>query len=315
MSRNTRLRWAGRWWPGSPLVAGRAAAAPAASRREDSATSGGRRGQGGHPARSRSRWSRTARRATPSGTSSARAPQAAAAKDNVDLKYSADPDAGKQAELIQNAIDSKVDGIAVTLPDPDGARARRQEGDRRRHPGGRVQRRHRRRTSEFGGADLLRLGREPGRPGRRRAARRGRRKNVLCVIQEQGQVQLEARCAGVEVRRFSGKYEQALRQRRGPAVGARPRSRQAAAGPERSTTSSRWARRSRWTRSRPIKDAGSTAKVATFDLNAQIPPKIKAGELQFAIDQQPYLQGYVAIDSLWLYKVERQHHRRRQGRR
>src|SRR5215207_7778266 len=44
--------------------------------------------------------------------------QAAAAKDNVDFKYSSDPDSGKQATLIQSAIDSKVDGIAVTLPDP-----------------------------------------------------------------------------------------------------------------------------------------------------------------------------------------------------
>src|SRR5438105_15897966 len=44
--------------------------------------------------------------------------QAAAAKDNVTLKYSSDPDSGKEATLIQSAIDSKVDGIAVTLPDP-----------------------------------------------------------------------------------------------------------------------------------------------------------------------------------------------------
>ncbi|HEX2550631.1 MAG TPA: sugar ABC transporter substrate-binding protein, partial [Nocardioidaceae bacterium] len=49
--------------------------------------------------------------------------------------------------------------------------------------------------------------------------------------------------------------------------------------------------------------ANSKAKVATFDFNPQIPPKIESGELQFAIDQQPYLQGYEAIDSLWLYKV------------
>ena len=52
-----------------------------------------------------------------------------------------------------------------------------------------------------------------------------------------------------------------------------------------------------------IKDANSKAKVATFDFNPQIPPKIESGDLQFAIDQQPYLQGYEAIDSLWLYKV------------
>src|SRR3954468_23472808 len=44
--------------------------------------------------------------------------QSAAAKDNVNLKYSSDPSSGNQANLIQTAIDSKVDGIAVTLPDP-----------------------------------------------------------------------------------------------------------------------------------------------------------------------------------------------------
>src|SRR3954469_19646932 len=35
------------------------------------------------------------------------------------LKYSADPDATKQATLIQGAIDSKVDGIATTLVTPE----------------------------------------------------------------------------------------------------------------------------------------------------------------------------------------------------
>src|SRR5437868_2669552 len=42
--------------------------------------------------------------------------EAASAKDNVNLQYSNDPDASKQAQLIQAAIDKKVDGIAVTDP-------------------------------------------------------------------------------------------------------------------------------------------------------------------------------------------------------
>src|SRR5215210_3914093 len=37
--------------------------------------------------------------------------QAAAAKDNIKLVYSSDPNAGNQANLVQNAIDQKVDGI------------------------------------------------------------------------------------------------------------------------------------------------------------------------------------------------------------
>ncbi|WP_156517306.1 substrate-binding domain-containing protein, partial [Rhodococcus sp. EPR-279] len=45
--------------------------------------------------------------------------EAAAAKDNIELRYSADPEAPNQANLVQSAIDSKVDGIAVTLAKPD----------------------------------------------------------------------------------------------------------------------------------------------------------------------------------------------------
>src|SRR6185369_11262026 len=44
--------------------------------------------------------------------------EAAAAKDNVQLRYASDPDGGGQATLVQNAIDSKVDAIALTLAKP-----------------------------------------------------------------------------------------------------------------------------------------------------------------------------------------------------
>ena len=45
--------------------------------------------------------------------------QAAADKDNIELRYSNDPEAPNQANLVQSAIDSKVNGIAVTLASPD----------------------------------------------------------------------------------------------------------------------------------------------------------------------------------------------------
>src|SRR6185295_18702022 len=43
------------------------------------------------------------------------------------------------------------------------------------------------------------------------------------------------------------------------------------------------------------------AKIGTFDTNAELVDAIKAGKIQWAVDQQPFLQGYLAIDSLWLY--------------
>ena len=54
-----------------------------------------------------------------------------AAKDTGStLKYSNDPDPAKQATLIQNAVDSKVDGIATTLATPDALKGAVQSADR-----------------------------------------------------------------------------------------------------------------------------------------------------------------------------------------
>ena len=43
----------------------------------------------------------------------------AAKKDNLELRYSNDPQAPNQANLVQSAIDSQVDGIALTMPNAD----------------------------------------------------------------------------------------------------------------------------------------------------------------------------------------------------
>ena len=225
---------------------------------------------------------------------------AAAAKDNVTLKYSSDPSSGNQANLIQSAIDSKVDGIAVTLPDPPaiepvvkkaiaagipvvafnaGIGAYASSGA----------------LSYFGSDESL-----AGQTGGKRAADEGY-KHVLCVVQFQGQVQLEARCDGVKST-FTGSYDKIYVNGSDlPSV--------------RSTISAKLKQDPSIdfivTLGAPIalnaidaiKDAGSKAKLGTFDFNPQIPPKIQSGELQWAIDQQPWLQGYMSVDSLWLYKA------------
>jgi simple sugar transport system substrate-binding protein len=48
--------------------------------------------------------------------------------------------------------------------------------------------------------------------------------------------------------------------------------------------------------------AGSKAVVATFDLNTDVVNSIKAGKIQFAVDQQQYEQGYLPIVMLKLYR-------------
>jgi simple sugar transport system substrate-binding protein len=44
-------------------------------------------------------------------------------------------------------------------------------------------------------------------------------------------------------------------------------------------------------------------KLATFDLSSDVLQAIKNGQMMFAIDQQPYLQGYLPIVLLTLYKT------------
>lgn len=225
---------------------------------------------------------------------------AASAKDNVTLKYSSDPSSGNQANLIQSAIDSKVDGIAVTLPDPPAIEPAVKKAIAAGIPvvafnAGIGSYADSGVLSYFGSDESL-----AGQTGGKRASDEGF-KHVLCVVQFQGQVQLEARCDGVKSA-FGGKYDKIYVNGSDlpsvkSTIGAKLAQDKSidfivtlGAGVALAAIDA-------------IKDANSSAKLGTFDFNPQIPPKIKSGELQWAIDQQPYLQGYEAIDSLWLYKV------------
>jgi simple sugar transport system substrate-binding protein len=225
---------------------------------------------------------------------------AAAAKDNVTLKYSSDPDSGKQATLIQSAIDSKVDGIAVTLPDPPAIAPAVKKAIAAGIPvvafnAGIGQYQESGAMSYFGSDESL-----AGQTAGKRASADGY-KNLLCVIQFQGQVQLEARCDGVKST-FSGKWSKIYVN-----GNDRPAEQSTIAAKLKQDPSIDFV----VTLGAPdalaamnaVKDSGGKAKVGTFDFNPQIPPKIQSGELQWAIDQQPYLQGYLSVDSLWLYKT------------
>jgi simple sugar transport system substrate-binding protein len=49
--------------------------------------------------------------------------------------------------------------------------------------------------------------------------------------------------------------------------------------------------------------AGQGVKIGTFDLGPDVLKAVQAGRIGFAVDQQPYLQGYLAVDALWLYRT------------
>ncbi|MGV9714320.1 substrate-binding domain-containing protein [Gordonia sp. NPDC003424] len=223
----------------------------------------------------------------------------AAKKDNVTLKYSSDPEAPNQANLVQSAIDSKVDGIAVTLAKPDAmapaVKAALAAGipvtafnsgyDNWKAMG----------VQQYFGQDEKIAGKAAGE----RLAKEGK-KHVLCVIQEQGQVALESRCAGVKEGFTGGSFEILnVNSKDMPSVESTMTAK-LQQDPSIDAIMTLGAPIAQ-TAVKSKENAGSNAEIATFDTNAALVDLIKNGQVKWAVDQQPYLQGYLAVDSLWLY--------------
>ncbi|MFM9589279.1 sugar ABC transporter substrate-binding protein [Streptomyces scabiei] len=226
--------------------------------------------------------------------------QAAAAKDNVKLVYSSDPSAGNQANLVQNAIDQKVDGIALTAAKPDALKDVVAKATAAGIPvvgfNSGVDDWKRLGMLEYFGQDENIAGQAFGERLNDLGA-----KHALCVIQEQGQVALEARCAGVK-KGFEGKTDTLyVNGTDMPSVKSTitAKLKQDSSIDQVVTLGAPIA----LTAVQSLSDAGSKAKLATFDLNKDLVEAVQDGRVQFAVDQQPYLQGYLAVDSLWLYRT------------
>lgn len=226
--------------------------------------------------------------------------QDAAKKDNIELVYSSDPSASKQAALVQNAIDQKVDGIAVTATKPEALRSVLAKAEKADIPvvglnGGLEQWQELGMLSYFGQDERI-----AGEAFGKRLNEEGA-KHALCVIHEQGSVSLQARCAGVKDT-FEGETD--ILYVNGADMPSVKSTLQAKLQQDDSydyvvTLGAPFA----MTAVTTVSDAGSDAEVATFDLNKELVGALESGDIAFAVDQQPYLQGYLAVDALWLYKT------------
>ncbi|WP_155059484.1 sugar ABC transporter substrate-binding protein [Streptomyces blattellae] len=225
--------------------------------------------------------------------------EAAAAKDNIELIYSADPNAGNQANLVQNAIDQKVDGIAVTLAKPDALADVVSKAEAANIPvvglNSGVSEWQNLGLMEFFGQDETVAGEALGKRLNEAGA-----KKAVCVIQEQGNIGLTQRCDGVD-NTFNGEVERVnVTGTDMPSVKSTITAKltEDKAIDYVVTLGAPFA----LTAAQVVDETGSQAKVATFDLNKELTSAISDGSIEFAVDQQPYLQGYLAVDSLWLYQ-------------
>jgi simple sugar transport system substrate-binding protein len=221
-----------------------------------------------------------------------------AAKDTgVTLKYSNDPDAGKQAQLIQSAVDSKVSGIATTLVTPNALAGAVRSATDAKIPviglnSGIDQYKDLGALMYFGSDENL-----AGQTAGQRIGQAGA-KHPLCVIQAAGSVALETRCAGVK----SAVPGTENIQVNGADDAAVVSTLQAKLAQDKTidyivTLGAPIAVNAL----KAMDAAGSSAKLITFDLNQEAAQNIQDGKIEFSIDQQPYVQGYMAVTSLYLY--------------
>ncbi|OKJ75083.1 sugar ABC transporter substrate-binding protein [Streptomyces sp. CB02460] len=226
----------------------------------------------------------------------------AAKKDNINFLYSHNDEGQQQAQLVQAAIDKKVDGLIVTLAKPDAMKDVVAKAVRAGIPVI---------TVNSGSAEskaygaLTHIGQDESIAGEAvgdELNKRGRKK-ALCILHEQGNVGHEQRCAGAK-KTFDGQMQNLYVEGTNmPDVQA---SIEAKLQSDKDidavvTLGAPFADAA----VKAKKTAGSKAEIDTFDLNATVAAGLKSKTLGFAVDQQPYLQGYEAIDLLWLYRYNR----------
>lgn len=224
--------------------------------------------------------------------------EAAAKQSNVDLQFVSDPDGTRQAQLVQQAIDAKVDGIAVTLSKADAMRDVVKKAQAAGIPV----------VAINGGVDLAKelgitfIGQEDYSAGKAVGEKLKAMgvENPICVIHEQGNVGLESRCQaivdvlpntkrlyvpGTDMTQTKSQITAELQtQTNADAI--------VGTGAQYTVVAQQ-----------VVDELGKTKQitVASFDLSSEVTQEIIDGKVAFTVDQQPYLQGYEAVDTLWLY--------------
>ncbi|MEV7561117.1 sugar ABC transporter substrate-binding protein [Streptomyces sp. NPDC089795] len=223
----------------------------------------------------------------------------ASAKDNINFVYAHDDQAQQQAQFVQNAIDQKVDGIVVSLAKPEALKDVLAKAVKAGIPVITVNSGSAR-SAEYGA--LTHIGQDEEIAGEAVGTELNKRgkKRAVCVLHEQGNVGHEQRCAGAK-KTFSGTMENLYVEGTNmPSVQASVQAK-LQADPSVDAIVTLGAPFAP-TAIKAKEAAGSKAEVDTFDLNASVARDLESGALGFAVDQQPYLQGYEAIDLLWLYR-------------
>jgi simple sugar transport system substrate-binding protein len=226
-----------------------------------------------------------------------------AGKDmGVTVKWSgSNNDPEKQAQLIEAAVSVGVDGLAVSVPNADAIRDAVKTATDAGIP--LITLNSGAEESASMGA-ITHVGQTESIAGEGAGAKlkEAGATKVICIIHEQGNIGLNDRCDGA-AKGFGGDIENVQVAGTGDIsttlteIQSKLESDTSIDGVLALNPDIAVAARD------AVAGAGSEAKVATFDLSADVIQAIQDDEILFAVDQQQYLQGYLPVVFLTLNKT------------
>lgn len=218
----------------------------------------------------------------------------------VAIDYNSSDDVTTQAGYVDSAVADEVDGIVVSLSNPDGMRDSVTAAVDAGVPvitinsGLDV-------YQEFGA--ITHVGQSEtiaGQTAGEQFTELGASK-ILCVLHEAANIGLQERCDGAR-ETFEGEVENF--QVDGTERNAVTESVLAALQADESVDGV-LALNSEVALGavQAVADSGREVQVATFDLSSELLTAVEDGSVAFAIDQQPYVQGYLGVQFLYLYAI------------
>ena len=215
------------------------------------------------------------------------------------VTYQGDGDPVKQSQLIEAAIAAQPDGLIISMANPDGVKSAVEKAVAAGIPVITINS-GLEKSVEFGAQTHVGQSEFIAGQGAGEQLAAANVTNVICIIHEAGNSGLEERCTGaadtvgadvsnvqVDVANLADaqntiksklladpSIDAVLTLQTGVAVAA----------------------------SQAIDEAKSPATLATFDVSADVTRLIQGGKILFAVDQQPYSQGYLPVTFLTLQK-------------
>ncbi|MDH6237788.1 substrate-binding domain-containing protein [Cryobacterium sp. CG_9.6] len=224
--------------------------------------------------------------------------EAAAEVYGATITYQGDPDPQKQSQLIETAIAADVDGIIVSMANPDGVKGAIADAVAAKIPvitinSGAEE------SAAFGAMTHVGQSEFPAGQGAGQQFTDAGATNVICIVHEAGNKGLEDRCAGA-ADTFGG----AIKNVQVDVANI--------ADAQNTITSALLADPSidavltlnpaiAVAAAQAVEEAASSAQVGTFDVSSDVTKLIQDDKILFAIDQQPYLQGYLPVTFFELY--------------